>query len=123
MTGFNPKAFVENLTGAPGIYRMLDANGEGVYVGKAPNLRKRVGSYFARGAHSGKTHAMLRRVAGIEVTVTHTVNEALRLEANLIKSLVLGVCDRHLDNEALDEVVFKQQGLEPRYNILLRDDK
>ena len=99
MTGFDPKAFVENLTGAPGIYRMLDTNGEVLYVGKARNLRKRVGSYFARGAHSGKTHAMLRRVVGIEVTVTHTENEALLLEDNLIKSL------------------------KPRYNILLRDDK
>ncbi|HJW82005.1 MAG TPA: GIY-YIG nuclease family protein, partial [Acidiferrobacterales bacterium] len=99
MTGFDPKAFVQNLTGAPGVYRMLSAAGEVLYVGKARNLRKRVGSYFARGAHSGKTHAMLQRVAGIEVTVTHTENEALLLEDNLIKSL------------------------KPRYNILLRDDK
>jgi excinuclease ABC subunit C len=99
MTGFDPKVFVQSLTGAPGVYRMLNAAGEVLYVGKARNLRKRVGSYFARGAHSGKTHAMLQRVAGIEVTVTHTENEALLLEDNLIKSL------------------------KPRYNILLRDDK
>jgi excinuclease ABC subunit C len=99
MAGFDPKAFVQSLTGAPGVYRMLNAGGEVLYVGKARNLRKRVGSYFARGAHSGKTHAMLQRVAGIEVTVTHTENEALLLEDNLIKSL------------------------KPRYNILLRDDK
>lgn len=99
MTAFDAKAFIENLTGAPGVYRMLDASGEVLYVGKARNLRKRVGSYFTRGAHSGKTHAMLQRVAGIEVTVTHTENEALLLEDNLVKSL------------------------KPRYNILLRDDK
>jgi excinuclease ABC subunit C len=99
MTSFDPKAFVQSLTGAPGVYRMLSASGEVLYVGKARNLRNRVGSYFARGAHSGKTHAMLQRVAGIEVTVTHTENEALLLEDNLIKSL------------------------KPRYNILLRDDK
>lgn len=99
MTGFDPKAFVQSLTGAPGVYRMLGAAGEVLYVGKARNLRKRVGSYFARGAHSGKTHAMLQRVAGIEVTVTYTENEALLLEDNLVKSL------------------------KPRYNILLRDDK
>ncbi|MBS1236206.1 MAG: uvrC, partial [Proteobacteria bacterium] len=99
MTGFDPKVFVQSLTGAPGVYRMLNAAGEVLYVGKARNLRKRVGSYFSRGAHSGKTHAMLQRVAGIEVTVTHTENEALLLEDNLVKSL------------------------KPRYNILLRDDK
>ncbi len=99
MTGFDPKAFVQSLTGAPGVYRMLSATGEVLYVGKARNLRKRVGSYFARSAHSGKTHAMLQRVAGIEVTITHTENEALLLEDNLVKSL------------------------KPRYNILLRDDK
>ena len=99
MTGFDSKAFVQNLTGAPGVYRMLNDRGEVLYVGKARNLRKRVASYFARGAHSGKTHAMLQRVAGIEVTVTHTENEALLLEDNLIKTL------------------------KPRYNILLRDDK
>ena len=69
MTGFDPKAFVQSLTGAPGVYRMLNDRGEVLYVGKARNLRKRVGSYFARGAHSGKTHAMLQRVAGIEVTL------------------------------------------------------
>ena len=99
MTGFDPKAFAQSLTGAPGVYRMLSAAGEVLYVGKARNLRKRVGSYFTRGAHSGKTHAMLQRVVGIEVTITHTENEALLLEDNLIKSL------------------------KPHYNILLRDDK
>ena len=99
MTGFDPKTFVQSLTGAPGVYRMLNAAGEVLYVGKARNLRKRVGSYFLRGAHSTRTLSMLQRVAAVDVTVTHTENEALLLEDNLIKTL------------------------KPRYNILLRDDK
>jgi len=99
VTGFDPKAFVQNLSGAPGIYRMLNAEGTVLYVGKARNLRKRVSSYFTRGAHNARTQAMLQRVATMDVTVTHTENEALLLEDNLIKAL------------------------KPRYNILLRDDK
>ena len=99
MTGFDPKAFVKSLTGAPGVYRMLNAEGTVLYVGKARNLRKRVASYFTRGAHNTRTQAMLQRVAAMEVTVTYTENEALLLEDNLIKAL------------------------RPRYNILLRDDK
>ena len=99
MTGFDPKTFVQSLTGAPGVYRMLNAAGEVMYVGKARNLRKRVGSYFLRGAHSTRTLSMLQRVSAIDVTVTNTENEALLLEDNLIKTL------------------------KPRYNILLRDDK
>ena len=99
MTGFDPKAFVKSLTGAPGVYRMLNAEGTVLYVGKARNLRKRVASYFTRGAHNTRTQAMLQRVVAMEVTVTYTENEALLLEDNLIKAL------------------------RPRYNILLRDDK
>ncbi len=99
MTVFDPKTFVLSLTGAPGVYRMLNAEGAVLYVGKARNLRKRVASYFTRGAHNARTQAMLQRVAAMDVTVTHTENEALLLEDNLIKTL------------------------KPRYNILLRDDK
>lgn len=99
MTDFNAKAFVQSLSGAPGVYRMLTAEGAVLYVGKARNLRKRVGSYFTRGAHNTRTQAMLARTAAMDVTVTHTENEALLLEDNLIKTL------------------------KPRYNILLRDDK
>ena len=76
MTGFDPKTFIQSLTGAPGVYRMLSAVGEVLYVGKARNLRKRVGSYFLRGAHSTRTQAMLQRVAVMDVTVTHTENAA-----------------------------------------------
>jgi excinuclease ABC subunit C len=99
MTGFDAKALVRGLSGAPGVYRMLNAKGEVLYVGKARNLRKRVGSYFMQRVQNLRTRSMLQQVAGIEITVTHTENEALLLESNLIKSL------------------------RPRYNILLRDDK
>jgi len=96
---FDAGAFVKTLTGKPGVYRMLDSKGNVIYVGKARNLKKRVGSYFSRSQQGPKTQAMVAQVQGIEVTVTHTENEALILENNLIKSL------------------------KPRYNILLRDDK
>lgn len=99
MSAFDPKHFVQNLSGAPGIYRMLDKKGEVLYVGKARNLRKRVGSYFMQRGQSPRTRAMLEQVDAIEVTVTHTEIEALLLENNLIKTL------------------------KPRYNIQLRDDK
>ena len=99
MTGFDPKAFVGSLANAPGVYRMLSADGEVLYVGKARNLHKRVGSYFVRRVASGRIRSMLQKVTGIDVTVTHTEIEALLLENNLIKTL------------------------RPRYNIQLRDDK
>ncbi len=96
---FDGKAFVRLLGNEPGVYRMLDAQGQVLYVGKAANLKKRVGSYFSSRRHSGRIRAMLAQVASMEVDVTRTEGEALLLENRLIKSL------------------------KPRYNILLRDDK
>ena len=96
---FDPAAFAAALSHKPGVYRMLDADGTVIYVGKARNLKRRVASYFSGKAADAKTMAMVRAVAGIEVTVTRTETEALLLEYNLIKE--------H----------------RPRYNILLKDDK
>jgi excinuclease ABC subunit C len=99
MSEFDHRAFLRTLTTRPGVYRMLDAGGTILYVGKARNLRSRVGSYFAGKAQNAKTMAMVEQIAGIEVTVTETETEALLLEYNLIK--------RH----------------RPRFNVTLRDDK
>jgi excinuclease ABC subunit C len=96
---FDSKAFLKTLTTRPGVYRMLDAAGEVIYVGKAKNLKRRVSSYFQRQGLAPKTQALVAHIHVIEVMVTHTENEALLLENNLIKQL------------------------RPRYNILLRDDK
>ena len=97
---FDAKSFIKNLTSRPGVYCMQDETGQTIYVGKAKNLKKRVSSYFNRAqADSPKTQVMVKQVNNIEVTVTHTENEALILENNLIKNY------------------------KPRYNILFRDDK
>ncbi|HUO81824.1 MAG TPA: excinuclease ABC subunit UvrC [Gammaproteobacteria bacterium] len=96
---FDSRSFVRSLTQRPGAYCMRDAEGAVLYVGKARNLRKRVGSYFMRTATDAKTAALLRQTADVEVTVTGTEAEALLLEYNLIK-------------------IHK-----PRFNVVLRDDK
>ena len=68
---FDPAALLAHLTHRPGVYRMLDSGGTVIYVGKARDLKRRVTSYFQGSrAHDGKTIAMVRAVAGIEVTVS-----------------------------------------------------
>ncbi len=96
---FDGKAFVRTLTTSPGVYRYFDADDRLLYVGKAANLKKRVGSYFLRPRMEPRIAAMVAQIARAEVTVTRTATEALVLESQLIKSL------------------------KPHYNILLRDDK
>ncbi|MCU7942655.1 MAG: excinuclease ABC subunit UvrC [Candidatus Thiodiazotropha sp. (ex Cardiolucina cf. quadrata)] len=95
---FDHTAFIKTLTTRPGVYRMVNVEGNVLYVGKARNLKKRVSSYFTRSLNR-RIQIMVGQIAQIEVIVTHTEAEALLLENHLIKSL------------------------KPKYNVLLRDDK
>ncbi len=85
---FDAKSFVDSLPGRPGVYRMLDAQGEILYVGKARNLKSRVGSYFQPSNVQPKVQALVAKTANMEVTITNSDTEALLLEFNLIKSTV-----------------------------------
>jgi excinuclease ABC subunit C len=96
---FDAKEFVAALPRRPGVYRMLDGEGSPLYVGKAKNLRDRVGTYFSPANVNPKVQALVHQIADIEVTVTNSETEALLLEFNLIKA--------H----------------KPRFNVVLRDDK
>jgi excinuclease ABC subunit C len=90
---------LETMPASPGVYRMLNAKGEPLYVGKAKNLKKRVVAYTRPERQSLRIQRMIAETAAMEVVTTHTEVEALLLESNLIKTLG------------------------PRYNILLKDDK
>ena len=81
---FDARDFLKTLTSRPGVYRMLGADGNVLYVGKAGNLRNRVSSYFRSSGLSVKTRALVEQIADIEVTLTRTEGEALLLESNLI---------------------------------------
>lgn len=96
---FDHKSFLATLSGRPGVYQMLGEGGKVLYVGKARNLRNRVGSYFRASGLASRTMAMVAKIQDIQVTVTPSETEALLLEQNLIK--------QH----------------RPAYNIQLRDDK
>ena len=96
---FDARSFVDSLPGRPGVYRMLDAQGEILYVGKARNLKSRVSSYFQPSNVQPKVQALIAKTEHMEVTITNSDTEALLLEFNLIK--------KH----------------RPRFNVVLRDDK
>ncbi|WP_099075587.1 excinuclease ABC subunit UvrC [Proteus alimentorum] len=96
---FDAKAFLSRVTDKPGVYRMYDATDTVIYVGKAKDLKKRLSSYFRTQVNSRKTEALVKCIANIDVTITHTETEALLLEHSYI------------------------QRYQPRYNVLLRDDK
>ncbi|SUT91801.1 excinuclease ABC subunit C [[Actinobacillus] rossii] len=96
---FDHKTFLKNVTQDPGVYRMFDKNDTVIYVGKAKDLKKRLSSYFRTNLSSKKTEALVAAIARIETTITTSETEALLLEHNYIKTY------------------------QPRYNVLLRDDK
>ncbi|UCI32824.1 excinuclease ABC subunit UvrC [Mesorhizobium sp. B4-1-4] len=93
------QTLVKRLPNAPGVYRMMNATGDVLYVGKARSLKKRVTNYAQGRFHTARIGRMVRETATMEFVVTRTEIEALLLEANLIKRL------------------------RPRFNVLMRDDK
>ena len=93
------KDLISNLPEIPGVYKYFDDKGDIIYVGKAKNLRKRVHSYFAKRHDNNKTNVLVSKIQDIQYTIVDTEFDALLLENTLIKEL------------------------QPRYNILLKDDK
>jgi excinuclease ABC subunit C len=90
---------LKTLPNSPGVYQYFDADGKILYVGKAKNLKKRVASYFTKNHENGKTKVLVKKIVSIKHIVVPTETDALLLENNLIK--------KH----------------QPRYNVLLKDDK
>jgi excinuclease ABC subunit C len=91
--------YLKHLGTGPGVYRMLDVKGDVIYVGKARNLKARVGNYTRLGGHTNRIARMIASTAAMEFVTTATESEALLLEANLIKRF------------------------RPTFNVLMRDDK
>jgi len=98
-SNFDHEAFLNSVTEQAGVYRMYNHEQTVIYVGKAKQLKKRLASYFRQDVGSVKTRVLVKQICAIDVTVTHTEGEALILENNYIKKY------------------------QPKYNILLRDDK
>ncbi|GAA4294877.1 excinuclease ABC subunit UvrC [Aestuariibaculum suncheonense] len=90
---------LKTLPNQPGVYQYYDANGTIIYVGKAKDLKKRVSSYFTKTHDNGKTRVLVKKIASIKHIVVETETDALLLENNLIKKY------------------------QPRYNVMLKDDK
>ncbi|MCK4709614.1 MAG: excinuclease ABC subunit C, partial [Gammaproteobacteria bacterium] len=96
---FDHQAYLKTVNSLPGVYRMFDKSNQVIYVGKAKDLKKRLSSYFRKSGLSPKTQSLVSHICAIEIINTRTESEALLLENDLIKNL------------------------NPRYNILFRDDK
>ena len=99
MTNQNLQLQIQTLPDNPGVYQYYDKEGKILYVGKAKNLKKRVASYFNKIHDTAKTNVLVKKIVTIKHIVVPTETDALLLENNLIKTL------------------------QPRYNVLLRDDK
>src|SRR5690606_18583780 len=93
------KQLISTISKKPGVYQFFDKNGKIIYVGKAKNLKNRVSSYFNKIHENGKTAVLVRQIADIKTIIVETEIEALLLENNLIKKY------------------------QPKYNVMLKDDK
>ena len=99
MKDLNLSVQIKSLPSLAGVYQYYDTDGKILYVGKAKNLKKRVASYFTKKHENGKTRVLVKKIASIKHIVVETESDALLLENNLIKKY------------------------QPRYNVLLKDDK